>query len=255
MKPIYAGGVGLWTAGYPRPEAWIAREADAAATAPASALLPAALKRRSSLLTRMAIEALAQAAASGGADLATVPTVWGSAYGEIDTTIAMLEMMREPDGLPSPTRFHNSVHNTAAGTASIAGKNRAMSTSLAAGRQTVAMGLLEAIALLGERGGDAVLVLFDEPPPAPFAPVPAWPALAVAFHLSAERRPTSRIALAELRRGGAGALPMAEPYAFHPCAPALGLLEAVVNKEQQSVPLSHQADGGWVVEARPVNES
>ncbi|MGI5860849.1 MAG: beta-ketoacyl synthase chain length factor [Myxococcales bacterium] len=254
MKAVYAGGVGLWTAGYAGPEAWIARAPDAAVTAPASALLPAALKRRSSLLTRMAVEALAQAAASGGADLATVPTVWGSAYGEIETTIAMLEMMREPDGLPSPTRFHNSVHNTASGTASIAGKNRSMSTSIAAGRETVAMGLVEAAALLAERGGDAVLVLFDEPPPAPFAPEPAWPALAVAFHLSAEPRPTSRVALAGLRRRSADAPAIPSPYASHPCAPALGLLEAIAKREEKSVPLSHEAGGGWVVEARPVRE-
>lgn len=255
MKPVYAGGMGLWTPGYPGIDAWLARAPDPAATVPGAAILPPTLRRRSSLLSRAAADVLAQAARTGGADLAAVPTVWASAYAEIETAIAMLDMMREPDGLPSPTRFHNSVHNTAAGTASIACGNRGFSTSLAAGPDTVAMGLLEAMALLEERGGEVVLVLFDEPPPAPFAPAQAWPAMAAALHLSSCRLPTSKVELGGLERAAAGATPMPEPFCFHPCAPALRLLEAVAASRLQCLSLGGGAEGGWAVEVRPLGDS
>jgi hypothetical protein len=255
MKPVYAGGTGLWTPGYPGIDAWLARAPDPAATVPGSAILPPTLRRRSSRLSRAAAEALAQAGRAGGADLGAVPTVWASAYAEIETTIAMLEAMLEPDGLPSPTRFHNSVHNTASGTASIACGNRAFSTSLAAGPETVAMGLLEAMALLEERGGEVVLVAFDEPPPAPFAPAPAWPALAVALHLSSARLPSSRVELRDLARGAAGVSPLPEPFSFHPCAPALRLLEAVASARPQTLGLGLCPEGGWAVQVRALGES
>ena len=46
---------------------------------------------------------------------------------------------------------------------------------MAAGRATPALAMLEAQALLGEYGGDALVVLLDEPPPEPFEPVAPVP--------------------------------------------------------------------------------
>lgn len=252
MKPIYAAGVGLWAPGYPNAEAWARRAADPAATAPAAALFPAGIKRRASLLTRAGAEAFAQALAAAGAEKGKIPSVWASAYGEIVTTIEMLEQMAsEPEGLPSPTRFHNSVHNTSAGYVSIASADRSFSTSLAGGPRSVAVGMLEAWALLEERGGEVVLVALDEPPPAPFAPETPYPPLAVAFHLSAEPRPGARARLTGLRQGTAAAR-APEPFSTHPCAAALLLADALAAGTPGPVPLSLTGEGDWLVEVEPL---
>ncbi|MDR0965625.1 MAG: beta-ketoacyl synthase chain length factor [Myxococcales bacterium] len=255
--PLILKGAGLWTPGYPGLLAFLADgPPDASVSVPRAALLPSTLRRRSSLLTRAGIEALSEAANAGGADPTTTATLWASAYGEIDNTLALLDMMRG-DGMPSPTRFHNSVHNTASGTASIALGNTAFTSAIAAGSQTVQMGFAEAHAWLvtqgqgqqsaGSGSSDLLFVCLDEPPPAPFAPEPAWPLLAVAFHLStaasssssssspshsdqAQDRPVSPIgerlclpraldvSLADLDA------PLPEAFARHPLLPALRLL-------------------------------
>ncbi|MBI5545539.1 MAG: beta-ketoacyl synthase chain length factor [Deltaproteobacteria bacterium] len=259
MKPLYVSGVGLWAPGYPDAAAFARRQSDPAASAPAATLFASGMRRRTSLITRAACEALTQAVKQASADPAKLPSVYTSAYGEIVTTLEMLQQMAtEPEGLPSPTRFHNSVHNTAAGYASIASVNRAFSTSLAGGPRSVAMGMVESVALLAERGGELALVALDEPPPAPFAPASPYPALAVAFHLSAEPRPGSLARLTKLGRMNEegprqGGPPYSlEPFTGHPCAAALLLAEALVNRKAGSVPLSLSGSDDWAIEVEPL---
>jgi hypothetical protein len=143
-------GVGLWMPGFPDAAAWLRGQAtagEAAAVPPQR--LPPKLRRRTSLLIRMVAEVAAQAVEQAGVSPQSLPIVVGSAYGELGTTIEMLDEL-EADGRLSPMRFHNSVHNSAVGYLSIAHGNRRSSTSLAAGNETVAMVLLEALALLAE---------------------------------------------------------------------------------------------------------
>ena len=252
MRPLFVSGLGLWAPGFPTAQAFAARQAEPSATAPAAALLPPGIRRRASLLTRAAAEAFAQAAREGGADLARVPSIYTSAYGEIATTIDMLlEMATEPSGLPSPTRFHNSVHNTSAGYVSIATRNRAFSTSLAAGPRSVAAGLIEACAWLSDRGGELILVALDEPAPAPFAPKHPYGAFAAAFHLAVEPRPSSRARLANLRQASVPAPPAPEPFTSHPCACALSLLDAVALRRAGPVALSTTGQCDWAVDVEP----
>ncbi len=57
----------------------------------------------------------------------------------------MLEMMNQGTGKLSPTRFHNSVYNTASGYVSIATGNRSPSTTLTGGADLVGCALAEAL--------------------------------------------------------------------------------------------------------------
>jgi hypothetical protein len=139
-------------------------------------------RRRTSLLAQMVADVSARAAEQAGVSLARVPVVVGSAFGEMVTTVEMLAE-READGTISPTRFHNSVHNNSAAHLSIGHKNTAFSTSIAAGNDTVAMVLLEALELLADRGGEVLAVVADEPLPAPLGPSTA--AVAAALVLAA----------------------------------------------------------------------
>ena len=167
MIALHVGGVGLWTPGFASAAAWASGTPDPAVTSPRSEILPAALRRRASPLTSMVASAAGEAAAQAGADLARLPFVLGSALGEIGIAVTMLNEYRVGEGLPSPTRFHNAVHNGPAAYVSIATANRGFSTALAAGPETPAAALLEAAALLAERGGDVMVVLADEPPRSP----------------------------------------------------------------------------------------
>jgi hypothetical protein len=157
-------GVGVWTPGFPDAGAWhTGLRRDDAETPPAR--LPVRLRRRTSLLIRMVAEVAAQAAQQARVPLGAIPVIVGSAFGELTTTMEMLREL-ETDRALSPFRFHNSVHNTASGYLSIAHENRAAATSLAAGTDTTAMALLEAMTLLADRGGDALVIVADESLPA-----------------------------------------------------------------------------------------
>jgi hypothetical protein len=220
-RAVHLRGVGLWAPGVDDALAWVSGRSEGAIE-PKAALIPPKLARRASFLSRMVAEVAGQAAA--GVDLSRVRTVHASAYGEVQTLETLLNMLHD-DGVLSPARFHNSVHNTAAGHLSIATSNRAFSTTIAAGAETVSMGLLEALALLQD-GGEDVLVLCADEAPGPFG-LEAFQSLAVGLRLSAKP------GLAELKTsetcGGKTSEMYEPPTAFkhNPVAPALALIDAV----------------------------
>jgi hypothetical protein len=250
-------GVGLWTPSAPSAAAWTASSTAASTAAgrqgasapaeaePAAAMLGPRLRRRTSLLTRMACEALAQATSAAGSDPGRVVTVFGTAWGEMQTTGSLLVSMVEGDGTLSPAAFNNSVQNAAAGYASIAAANRAPSTTVSAGAATVAMALLEGLLLARDHDGDVVVVVADEPLPAPFAAHETAP-LAVAFLLRREG-PGPRLTLT--RAVGATPPPhLPAPLARNPVAPALALLEVVTGERPACVALEHGDGPVWCAE-------
>jgi hypothetical protein len=242
-------GLGFWAPGYPTPEAWIARAADCPedqAATPKAELLPPMLRRRTSLLTRMAAEVAHQAIRRGGLDPANTAMVYGSVYGEIRTTLDLLAALLEPGAPLSPTKFHNSVHNTAAGYVSISTGNRVGDAALSAGRATLAMGLLEAAARVACEGGDAVLVIAEEPLPEPLAAGRRYGPLAAAFAVSAPGR-TNMPGRPCLLVQGPADMPSAPPpswLAENPCAAALALIDAAMRPEPAAVALE-PASPGW----------
>jgi len=143
----------------------------------------------------MVAEVAAQAVEQAGVSPQSIPIVVGSAYGELGTTIEMLDEM-EADGALSPMRFLNSVHNSAAGYLSIAHGNRKSATSLAAGNETVAMVLLEALGLLHDRGGEVLAIVADESLPQPLVPTIGTGAVSAALVLAAPGAPTAHPPLA-----------------------------------------------------------
>jgi beta-ketoacyl synthase-like protein len=161
-------GVGLWMPGFPSAASWVTGGPVTGADAP-NAAAQAKMRRRSSLLVNMVTDVAAQASEQAGIPLSRLRVVVGSAFGELTTLVEMLEE-REGDGLLSPLRFQNSVHNSAAGQLSIAHKNKSPATSLAAGNDTVAMVLLEAMTLLALGGDEVIAIVADEPLPESICP-------------------------------------------------------------------------------------
>jgi len=244
------GGFGLFTPGFAGFKAWAGGTPDPSVSAARADLLPPTLRRRATpLASRVAVVA-AEAAAEAGVELARVPLVLGSALGE-QTGLEILEELRVGEGMPSPTRFHNSVHNGPVAYLSIATGNHGFSSTVAAGLETPAVALLEAGALLSERGGDLILVLADDPPVPPFSPKNPYPPLAVALALSAEPRPTSRAVLRGLRRARSGAPRVPAAFLCHSCAGGLALADAAFSGKEGEIALGPEGDLGWVVEVSP----
>jgi hypothetical protein len=199
----------------------------------------------------MVAEAAVEAASGSAAELSRASIVLGSAFGELTAAVEMIRSFREGEGIPSPTRFHNSVHNTPVAYLSIATENRGMATAIAAGDETPAMGLLEALTVLEERGGAVLLALADEAVPQPLAARRAYESGAVALLLSAEARPAARARLSGLRRGSAAPAELPAAFAAHPCAGGFALVSAVSSGRRGTVPLGPGADG-WIVDLEPV---
>lgn len=243
MKPGYVRGVGLWTPGFANPHAWCGGKADDAETRPAAALLAGNLRRRATGLTRIAVEAMHQATVAAGCDPATIPSVWATVHGEHETGVHILGMMHRGEGKVSPTKFHNSVFNTASGYASIATGNGAASTTLTGGREIVATSLLESLCWLDSGVEDVVVVLADEPLATPFDRSGSQAALAVALCLST--RPDGALAvLSDLRRDAVATLEPHERFGSLYVAAVLPLLESIVHGRPGTVALEVAGSGG-----------
>jgi len=241
MKPAYLRGLGLWTPDYSSPEAWCLGEADPDASKPAAKLLEGALRRRASPLTRMSVEVFEQAMRTSSFDPAEIPTIWATAHGEHDTAIKLLKMMRRGEGKLSPTHFHNSVHNTPSGYASISAGNCSASTTLTGGPELVASSLLEAFCRLEAGAGEIVVVLADEPLQAPFDRPDMQAPLALAFCLSSEPEGAS-ILLDGLRREALPAIKPHERLGGYYVSAGLPLLERAISRRPGRIALEIERD-------------
>lgn len=248
IAPVYVSGVGLWAPGYRDARAWASGEGSAASGEPPSVLLAASLRRRASALTRMVAEVANQAADQAAVDLALMPLVLGSVLGELRCATDIIASFRDEGGLPSPTKFHNSVHNTAIGYLSIATGNRLGATAVAAGPDTVAVALLEAAMLVQEGGGTALLVLADEEAPASLQRFGTYGSAAVAFCLSAEPTPRTSMRLDGLRRGRGHTPTLPARWKDHPCSGGLALAVVIQNRRSGPSTLSGESNEGWVVD-------
>lgn len=170
---VFVEGVGLCGPGL---GGWDASRALLAGNAPyqsgptavtASELLPAAERRRAGMSVKLALAAGCEAIAAAARDAANTATVFASSSGDCDNVHHMLEALSTPARQISPTRFHNSVHNAAAGYWSIANQCRAPSTSLAGFDASFAAGLLEAACQVAGDGAAVAVIAYDHPYPAP----------------------------------------------------------------------------------------
>ncbi|WP_198372605.1 beta-ketoacyl synthase chain length factor [Roseomonas rosulenta] len=136
-------------------------------TPPAPTLLPATERRRTGPSVRLALAVAIEAVQDSGLVPEELDTVFASSNGEGQVITSILEALHTPDGAISPTQFHNSVHNAAAGYWGIAVGSSRPSVSLGGHDGVFATGLLHAAAQV-VAGGQAVLfVAHDVPLPPP----------------------------------------------------------------------------------------
>lgn len=140
-------------------EEWLAWGQDGRWPLAASAAtphIPMMVARRMSLGGRLAVEVALELLARHPVDGA----VFASRHGELERSLSLLGALAERRSL-SPTDFSQSVHNTAAGLASIQGKYPVPMSSVAAGSGSFAAALQEAMGMLAD-GMDRVLVISFE---------------------------------------------------------------------------------------------
>jgi hypothetical protein len=228
------------------------------------ALLPPAERRRASRLVKAALGVGLEAVSHAGADAATLATVFSSSSGDGHNCHALCETLASDDRQVSPTRFHNSVHNAAAGYWGIATGAMAPSQVLCAFDAGFAAGLLEAMAQVATAATPILLISYDAEYPEPiFAKRPVPDAGGVALLLSPQRGPHS---LAELKvsLGVTGGSPRGSTAPQHmkdaaleklrtdiPAMRALPMLELLAQGSAGAVSLEYLASLQLVVDVAP----
>lgn len=237
-RELFVLGAGVWTPTAPTLASFLAGEAQPEQQRPEARLLTPRMRGRASLLTAMCANVAEQAARGAGLDPAALPSLFGSAYGEMGTIRALLAQLSAASDAPSqvprdfsPARFQASVHNTAAGQLSIALGNRNFSSSIAAGHDTLAMLWVEAWAYLHAEPGPLLVVCGDEAATPELQPGLAFPPLAAAWVLSnvASERALARVGWAE--PAPVEGVPLESAHA-NPCAPALALVHSMFSGER-----------------------
>jgi Beta-ketoacyl synthase, N-terminal domain len=206
-------------------------------------LLPANERRRASPTVRMAFrvaEAATQASSVAAVDLATV---FGSADGDLGIAQRICVALAETPRFISPTDFHNSVHNAAAGYWSIASLAKGPSTAIAAFDDSFAIGLMEALGMVLVEQRATLLVVYDVPGPAPLhASRPVREPVGAALVLTPRRTSNSLASLGfQLTNVPATAMQDARLEALrldNPAARVLPLLLILATRQSGSAVLS-----------------
>ncbi|MFN0038882.1 MAG: beta-ketoacyl synthase chain length factor [Burkholderiales bacterium] len=243
-RMAYVNGIGLWS---PRLPGWEASRPillgnvpgpDSDAARPAPALLPPNERRRAPDTVALSMEVASQACNQAGINPATLPCVFTSTHGDLAVTDYMCSTLASNPTLVSPTRFHNSVHNAAAGYWTIATGCGVPYTALSAHEFSFAQGLLEALLQL-DASSDVLLVAYDIEAKGLIAAVASSKGmLGAALVLSKQQSANTRAALRwEISEAGAASATAASPRnsalvagnAMQACLPMMEALAGLID--------------------------
>lgn len=206
--------------------------------------LPPAERRRLGIAVKLAMAVGYDAARQSPIDLQHLSSVFASSAGDCDNCHQILEALASIDRAISPTRFHNSVHNAAAGYWSIATDSRQPSTSLSAHDAGFGAALLEAASQIRSNAQPCLLVAFDTPYPQPlYALRSVAHPFGMALLLTPERSATTQCSLTlSLTHEPAHTMPSPDLEAMRrnvPAARALPLLSALATQQPQDLVIEY----------------
>ena len=169
-------GVGFWCNGLP---GWAAARAflrdgalpEGAPARPSPQLLAPNERRRAPDTVAVALDVALAACDDAGRDPRTLPSVFASMHGDLAITDYMCTTLADNPRSVSPTRFHNSVHNAAAGYWTIGAGCTQAATAISAFDATFAEGLVEALVQLAAGEDTVLLVGYDGASAGALAPV------------------------------------------------------------------------------------
>jgi hypothetical protein len=209
-----------------------------------SDLLPANELRRVSSTVRLALKVAEEAMGQSSLDIDGLCSVFATCDGDTETIDRICIALTQPERPVSPTQFHNSVHNAAAGYWAIAAHSRMPSTTVCAYHASFVAGLLEASAQLQVEARPVLLVAYDHPAPEHLAPsMGAYPPFAVAMVLSPDATPQStRLHIELVSRQpvqSMGCDDLEQLRVSNPAASGLPLLRALATSAPGRVILPH----------------
>jgi len=248
MKALtaYVNGVSFWA---PRLPGWqiaapVLRGEAAAPLQPAPRPSPTLLgpteRRRAPDTVAIALEVASRACESAGADPKELPSVFASTHGDLAISDYMSETLARTPTLISPIRFHNSVHNAAAGYWTIGTGCYEPYTALTAHDDTFGEGLLEALtqAACGDRA--VLLAAYDIEARGPLATIVSSRGIVGAGLVVSPHTQASSVARIRwrTRRGGDRTVALecnAELVAGNAMAACLPFFEALARAERRTV--------------------
>lgn len=246
IRTAYVTGISFWA---PRLPGWqiaapVLRGEAAAPVQPAPRPSPMLLgpteRRRAPDTVAIALEVASRACESAGADPKDLPSVFASTHGDLAISDYMSETLARTPTLISPIRFHNSVHNAAAGYWTIGTGCYAPYTALTAYDDTFGEGLLEALSQAACSDRAVLLAAYDIEARGPLATIVSsrgmvGAGLVVSPHAQAHSLARVRW---RTRRGGDRTVALAcnaELVAGNAMAACLPLLEALARAEPRTV--------------------
>ena len=169
-------GIGFWATGLPSWQAacdYVASGTlpDAAPSRPSPQLLAPNERRRAPESVAVALDVALAACAAAGRDPKVLPSVFASMHGDLAITDYMCTTLTSDPTAISPTKFHNSVHNAAAGYWTIGNGCVQPTTAVSSFDATFAQGLIEALVQLHAGARVVLLAAYDAPSAGPLAAV------------------------------------------------------------------------------------
>lgn len=178
MTALHAAieGIGFWCNGLPD---WSAAQAfvrdgtrpESAPARPSPQVLAPNERRRAPDTVVVALDVALAACQAAGREPRDLPSVFASTHGELTITDYMCSTLVDAPASISPTRFHNSVHNAAAGYWTIGAGCTQATTAISAYDATFAEGLVEALVQLHAGAAQVLLVGYDGSASGPLADI------------------------------------------------------------------------------------
>lgn len=263
MAQVYLNAVGLAAPGLPNWQASQAVLASAASYEPIPlekykpTQLPPNEARRATELVRLAFrvcEDLIQHTKTPASQCASVFSSSGGDYPIIDS---ICRSLCEPERQVSPTQFHNSVHNSAAGYWSIATGSRFASNSISAYDDSFSAGLLEAMLLCEAEQVPVLLAVYDVKPPYPLSEkrhIPVEFGVSLLLSPVATEESIAQLVLSVLgsEQPSTPASAMLESLRLaNPAARSLPLLELLAKQQFGALVFSNRNGNSSVLEVNP----
>lgn len=200
----WVDGIGVLAPGlpdWPTARAVLRGEQDytmAPTSLPPADRLPPAERRRASRVVKLTLALGLEAATAAAADVGTLATVFTASGADGHNCHALCEQLASEDRLISPTRFHNSVHNAAAGYWTIATQAMAPCQVLCAFDASFGAGLLDTLGQVIVDQRMTLLIAYDSEYPQPLhqkRPLPDCGGVALLLSPEPSARSRARIAV------------------------------------------------------------
>ncbi|HSY08866.1 MAG TPA: beta-ketoacyl synthase chain length factor [Steroidobacteraceae bacterium] len=228
----------------------------AATVLPSPQALPPAERRRTGAVVKLALAIGFEATTRAGIDPSTLATVFASSGGDGFNCHEICQVLASSERQISPTRFHNSVHNAAAGYWSIAAAATAAANVLCAFDASFGAGLLEGLTQVAVERIPVLLLAYDTQYPEPLhAKRPIPDAFGAAFVLAPDacRASLAKVTAVITASGGERMreAQLEELRGSIPAARSLPLLAKLARRESGRVTLDYLPHTQLALEVHP----